>query len=144
MSTLYIRPSNPLPSGIDWGLVASTLGVVIGPPDLPQREVVDTALVAEREPDLLGTVRQEVDGLGERTDVRVGMVFELDGASGGRLAVADSVKDKVPAAFHDSSPVCSDGDGSPTASSIGGGPSGFYSPDPACQCHETIDEGVDR
>ncbi|MFT3971730.1 MAG: hypothetical protein QM695_16000 [Micropruina sp.] len=72
----HIVVNDPLPADVNWARVERVLGakIVNG---LPDRQIVGPPLVAEGEADLLCAERQEVDGLGERSDVGVRVALEL-------------------------------------------------------------------
>ena len=95
--SMWVQVEDPNPAaGVDRELLPDgTVWERVADDALLGGQVVDSAFIRDRKPDLLGTVSKEVDRLGELADLRVRVVLQWDGELGRLLALLDSFKGEL-------------------------------------------------
>lgn len=100
--SMWVQVEDPNPAaGVDRELLSDgTVWERVADDALLGGQVVDSAFIRDRKPDLLGAVSKEVDRLGELADLRVRVVLQWDGELGRLLALLDSFKGELTACGH--------------------------------------------
>ena len=95
--SMWVQVEDPNPAaGVDRELLPDgTVWERVADDALLGGQVVDSAFIRDRKPDLLGAVSKEVDRLGELADLRVRVALQWDGELGRLLALLDSFKGEL-------------------------------------------------